>query len=60
VSRRGILAIALTPGERDLLAKALRAHRTEALRMKAELLQMLEQAAPAGLVPGLGKEEPKS
>jgi hypothetical protein len=41
------IAIALLPGERDLLVAALKAHPTERLRMKADLLHMLEGAPPA-------------
>ena len=42
-----MVVLALTPGERDLLVRALRGHRTKGLRGKAAVLEMLENATPA-------------
>jgi hypothetical protein len=44
VTHPPVYAVALTPAERDLLARALRAYRTEQLRTKANCLHMLERA----------------
>jgi hypothetical protein len=39
-----ILAVALTPAEVALVVRAVRAHRTEQFRTKADVIHMLEHA----------------